>query len=486
MLDDMLTLFGRLGWSEYINMQYASYDRLMIEFLSSLTVDWDGSYNGQEVAIYFRMFSIDHRLSLRMFNDYLRLPVADGAYRDVPSLWRPDPVWLSITCSKRKAYQDRWGRPRVYDPRQAKATDICNVNLRYLQRLTANIIFSRNDTQNGCRKAELFIIWCALSGTPIDTGAFIIRHLAEVAKPSNRNVLSVGGTITAIAIALGYSSRLSSLEPHFLGGYLDLGTLHHMHIIDTRGDTIRYPHHKTIVFNLPNLQRTTVANKRNWNCDGRIVRATVLPSEEQLAADLDLDEGEEGEESEEESEEGDDAPEVAAEGSGAPPPHAPIPPPPIHPPFTHSMGESSSSAAYMPLDPTFLQSFSSLQMEVSGLREGFSGMRHDIQRISGRMDSIEEGVSHFRGYIDRQEQRELRRIQREEERAMREAREYDDRRRMNELLWRQSESIRQMEERLRSSQGDQGSSSSFPSYDPSTFHPFPPHFWPPSGPDGTQ
>ena len=92
MLDDMLTLFGRLGWSDYINMQYTSYDRFMIEFLSSLIVDWDGTYNGQEVVIGFRMFNIDHRISLRMFNDLLRLPVADGAYRDVPSLLRPDPV----------------------------------------------------------------------------------------------------------------------------------------------------------------------------------------------------------------------------------------------------------------------------------------------------------------------------------------------------------------------------------------------------------
>ena len=142
----------------------------------------------------------------------------------------------------------------------------------------------------------------------------------------------------------------------------------------------------------PNPQRTTVANKRNWNCDGRIVRATVLPSEEQLAADLDFDEGEESEESEEGSDESDDAPEAAAEGSGCPTSHEPIPPPPsLHPPFIHSMGRSSCSADYMPLEPTFLQSFSNLQMEVSGLREGFSGMSSDIQHISGRMDSIEEG-----------------------------------------------------------------------------------------------
>ena len=56
LLDDMLVLIGRLGWTEYITMQCTSYDRLMIEFLSSLHVDWDGTFDGHEVAIYFRMF----------------------------------------------------------------------------------------------------------------------------------------------------------------------------------------------------------------------------------------------------------------------------------------------------------------------------------------------------------------------------------------------------------------------------------------------
>lgn len=150
MLYDMLTLIGRLGCTEYINMQCTSYDRLKIKFLSSLQIDWDGSYGGHEVAIYFCMFNINHRMNLRMFNELLRFPVVDRAFRDVPSLWQPNPVWLSITCSKRKEYTDRWRRPRIFYPRQAKATDICNVNLRYLQRLTTNIIFGCNDSQNYC------------------------------------------------------------------------------------------------------------------------------------------------------------------------------------------------------------------------------------------------------------------------------------------------------------------------------------------------
>jgi len=117
MLDNILTLIGRLGWAEYINMQCTSYDRLLVEYLSSLNVDWNSSYGGHEVAIYCRMFNIDHQMSLRMFNEFLRFLLVDGVFRDVPSLWRPDPVLLSITCSKQKEYNDRWGRPRIFDPR---------------------------------------------------------------------------------------------------------------------------------------------------------------------------------------------------------------------------------------------------------------------------------------------------------------------------------------------------------------------------------
>jgi len=98
--------------------------------------------------------------------------------------------------------------------------------------------------------------------------------------------------------------------------------------------------------------------------------------------------------------------------------------------------------------------------------------------MAGRMDSIEEGVSYFRGYVDRQEAMEKRRMRHEEERAMREAREYEERRRMNELLWQQSEAIRQLEQLFAPFPGDQGNSS--------TFSPFPPHFWPLPGPDAAQ
>ena len=61
---------------------------------------------------------------------------------------------------------------------------------------------------------------------------------------------------------------------------------------------------------------------------------------------------------------------------------------------------------------------------------------------------------------------------------MREAREYEERRRMNELLWQQSEAIRQLEQRFASFPSDHGNSS--------TFSPFPLHFLPPPRSDGAQ
>ena len=175
--------------------------------------------------ISFRMFNTDHRISLKDFNNLLYFPNYPDCFCDIPQQWKPDLVWLSITCAKRKTYSDRFERPRVYNPRQAKATGICNLTIRYLQRLMGNVIYGRNDSQNVCQKEELFLLWYALSRTHVDIGAFILRHLAEVAKATHENVISVGATITAIAESLGHSSKFHTLESHFLGGVLDIATL---------------------------------------------------------------------------------------------------------------------------------------------------------------------------------------------------------------------------------------------------------------------
>jgi len=145
-----------------------------------------------------------------------------------------------------------------------------------------------------------------LSGTHVDIGAFTLKHLTEVAKTTHENVISVGATIIAIAESVGHNNKFHSLELQFLGGVLDIATLAHMSILDTRGGTIRYPHHKETLFTFPAVAQTAIANKRNWNCDRVIIRERVLPPEQEEEAqeeEGEFDEGDEGDEGNEEAQE---------------------------------------------------------------------------------------------------------------------------------------------------------------------------------------
>jgi len=42
-------------------------------------------------------------------------------------------------------------------------------------------------------------------------------------------------------------------------------------------------------------------------------------------------------------------------------------------------------------------------MNVGGLQEGYPEMQSDLHLMARRMDSIEQAVSYFRGFVDQQE-----------------------------------------------------------------------------------
>ena len=75
-MDDVGALLG--------NMKCIPYDRLVLEVLSTLNIDWDKSYNSKEVLIAFKMFNIDHRMSVRDFNELSHFLVHSDAFQDVP------------------------------------------------------------------------------------------------------------------------------------------------------------------------------------------------------------------------------------------------------------------------------------------------------------------------------------------------------------------------------------------------------------------
>jgi len=100
MFDDVVELLGNLGRLNYVNLKCESYVRLVLQVLSRLHIDWAGSYKGKEVFITFRRSSDDVRLSLRDFDELIHLSDHERACRDVPSNWKLDHAWLSITCAK--------------------------------------------------------------------------------------------------------------------------------------------------------------------------------------------------------------------------------------------------------------------------------------------------------------------------------------------------------------------------------------------------
>jgi len=53
-------------------------------------------------------------------------------------------------------------------------------------------------------------------------------------------MIGVWSSITAITQVLVHSGKFSILEPHFLGGSLEIATLTHVSILDTKGGTIKY------------------------------------------------------------------------------------------------------------------------------------------------------------------------------------------------------------------------------------------------------
>jgi len=125
---------------------------------------------------------------------------------------------------------------------------------------------------------------------------------------THENVIRVRGTITAIAQALGHWGKLGSPASHFLGGSLDIATLAHMTIINTKGGINKYPYHKQIFF-------ITISNKRKWNCDCTIVREVVMPCE----GDEGGQEGDKGREEGEDDSENDDDDEGEEVGQEAQP-----------------------------------------------------------------------------------------------------------------------------------------------------------------------
>src|SRR4051812_4053296 len=97
-------------------------------------------------TLKFRMFDIDHELSLQDFGEALRIP-SSGAGR-APNLFNPESFWIAITSKESCC------------PKGEKATCIQNPCFRYAQKALAYTLFGRGDNPDVASIRELYYLYC--------------------------------------------------------------------------------------------------------------------------------------------------------------------------------------------------------------------------------------------------------------------------------------------------------------------------------------
>ena len=122
--------------------------------------------------IRFRLSDLTHEMNSSRFVGLLCLP-SEGMVELFRRGYSRAEFWKQITCNA-----------PAYISRLSKASYICNPILRYLQHLTANIVFPRCESQGVPQRGELFIHWAALHRIRINTAFHIVHHLDEQAKHS--------------------------------------------------------------------------------------------------------------------------------------------------------------------------------------------------------------------------------------------------------------------------------------------------------------
>jgi len=349
--NDLSRLLVNLGWVHFVELQEPVYERLVWEFMSSLVVDLRRKFDEVPGYIRFRLFNVTHEMHLVRFNELLHLH-AYGALTPDHEDYTAGRFWHTITCA---------GKP--YEARSSKASLICNPVLRYLQRLTANHVFPREDGQNGVRAGELFILWAALNRVDVNTGAFIASHLAEHARRTSKVVIAAGGIITALGRALGYGDRIARLPILYTPGRIDLTTCLNMHLFKLVGGVqVWVSHHGRALFHLPNPAKTTITRASNLLYDdavdsepGGVEGGDVPGARQRVSSDEDDDDDE-------------DAPRVHRHRRQAPAGPSGVPP---------SAASASSSGAMGPsMFQTVLDRLDQLQMQNQEILRNQQNMAH--------------------------------------------------------------------------------------------------------------
>lgn len=338
--DDVVQLYNTGGILNFMFNEVPTYERLTLEFLSTVDFNlerqWNGSFTEYFGTMTFRLYNEDYSLSLIELGQCLKLPLVGHGM--VPSDFERHVFWAAIT-----------GLP-VYDPRSAKASWIQNPCFRYAHKGLAYTMFGRGDSTGVVTKRELYLLHAMIYDVPVNVAAFVADHLTPMGK-ATKGAISVGGLITQIADHCGCRIARDGEEPLKSLSKVDLKALCQQLMLQISPHGYALLSRNRTLLQLPNPNRTAISNDENW------LYVAVNPDE---GDDEDIVAGQEG-----------DA-EAPAQERMAPQPRGP-----------RQHGEGSSAAGQMRMD----------QFEAEQARQGTELFRQGTQIDNMVAEQLRQGVA---------------------------------------------------------------------------------------------
>lgn len=243
MKQDIISLFKNIGLQHFITCSWPTYERLTLEFLSSLNAN-DLEHGNM---IQFRMHNMEFQLSLDELSDIYQFP--KGGLRKHHQDFKANTFWPEITGE------------RALNIKFAKSTAIQNPILRYVHRILSSSLFPRGDSEGAVTVLELFIMWSMFNNVQLDICYYLIRHfLKNISRKGGKIV--VGGLITPIAYHLKLD--LQDAEPVVGHRFLDHNTISSMNFAasDPSGDFFLFKD-PSFRISCNDIDRFTVFNRDN-------------------------------------------------------------------------------------------------------------------------------------------------------------------------------------------------------------------------------
>jgi hypothetical protein len=254
-------LVNQLGWDRFIFSNPPTYRNLTLEFLSAFRYERNRGNPSHGGLVSFRLFGKTYRLTTREIADYLGVPCGPDAFTEVQDdtfmeseLKR---YWGSISGNPNSSPDDRF------------STEIHNPAIRYLHMIIAYTFLGKPVNDQSVTREELFIMFCGSQNRPINAAAFFLDNLANFTQDPTRQI-GIGGFVTILARALDLHTPLSQIVLSVSVESMGIHFCFNNHMIGNLGpDAFQLlidfqPIHE---FFLPNNERTSVHDKKNWLYD---------------------------------------------------------------------------------------------------------------------------------------------------------------------------------------------------------------------------